>query len=156
MWLRKKTQKHQTSCTSCIIKPHNHLDRLCVNGIYKRPLRVPTKENAPVLIAVNIGGKNRGVRIDSSQTSWNVKSNGPQEASLRTKLVEVMEFQLNCFKSWKMMLWKWCTQYASTFVKLSSGHRTGKGQFSFLFQRKTMPKNAQTTAQLHSCHTLVK
>ena len=21
-----------------------------------------------------------------------------------------MEFQLSCFKSWKMMLWKWCTQ----------------------------------------------
>ena len=29
----------------------------------------------------------------------NVKSSGPQEASLRTKLVEVMEFQLSCFKS---------------------------------------------------------
>ena len=27
--------------------------------------------------------------------------------------------------------------------KLSSGHRTGKGQFSFQFQRKTMPKNVQ-------------
>ena len=31
----------------------------------------------------------------------------------------------------------------------SSGHRTGKGQFSFQSQRKAMPKNAQTTAQLH-------
>ena len=31
-----------------------------------------------------------------------------------------------------------------------------KGQFSFQFQRKAMPKNAQTTAQLHSFHTLVK
>ena len=40
--------------------------------------------------------------------------------------------------------------------KLSSGHRTGKGQFSFQFQRKAMPKNAQTTAQLHSSHMLVK
>ena len=30
-----------------------------------------------------------------------------------------------------------------------SGHRTGKGQFSFQSQRKAMPKNAQTTAQLH-------
>ena len=40
--------------------------------------------------------------------------------------------------------------------KLSSGHRTGKGQFSFQFQRKAMPKNAQTTTQLHSSHTLVK
>ena len=42
------------------------------------------------------------------------------------------------------------------FGKLSSGHRMGKGQFSFQFQRKAMPKNAQSTAQLHSSHTLVK
>ena len=47
-------------------------------------------------------------------------------------------------------------QYASTFGKLSSGHRTGKGQFSFQSQRKAMPKNAQTTAQLHPSHMLVK
>ena len=43
-------------------------------------------------------------------------------------------------------IWKSC----------GSGHRTGKGQFSFQSQRKAMPKNAQTTAQLHSSHTLVK
>ena len=49
-----------------------------------------------------------------------------------------------------------CTQYASKFGKLRSGHRTGKGQFSFQSQRKAMPKNAQTTAQLHSSHTLVE
>ena len=54
------------------------------------------------------------------------------------------------------MLWKCCTQYASKFGKLSSGHRTRKGQFSFQSQRKAMPKNAQTTAQLHSSHMLVK
>ena len=60
------------------------------------------------------------------------------------------------FKSWKTMLWKCCTQYASKFGKLSSDHRTGKGQFSFQSQRKAIPKNAQTTAQLHSSHTLVK
>ena len=29
--------------------------------------------------------------------------------------------------------------------KLSSGHRTGKGQFSFQSQRKAMTKNVQTT-----------
>ena len=78
------------------------------------------------------------------------------EASRWTKLVEVMEFQLSYFKSWKMMLWKCCTQHASKFGKLSSGHRTGKGQFSFQSQRKAMPKNAQTATQLHSSHTLVK
>ena len=44
----------------------------------------------------------------------------------------------------------------SKFGKLSSGHRTGKGQFSFQSQRKAVPKDAQTTAQLHSSHTLVK
>ena len=48
------------------------------------------------------------------------------------------------------------TQYASKFGKLSSGHRTGKGQFSFQSQRKAMPKSAQTTTQLHSSHTIVK
>ena len=47
-------------------------------------------------------------------------------------------------------------QYATKFGKLSGGHRTGKCQFSFQSQRKTMPKNAQTTTQLHSFHTLVK
>ena len=31
-----------------------------------------------------------------------------------------------------------------------------KGQFSFQSQRKAMPKNAQTTAHLHSSHMLVK
>ena len=40
-----------------------------------------------------------GVINTQSQTSWNVKSSGPEEASLRTKLVEVMEFQLSYFKS---------------------------------------------------------
>ena len=53
-----------------------------------------------------------------------------------------------------MMLLKYCTQYSSKFGKHSSGHRTGRGQFSFQSQRKAMPKNVQTSAQLHSSHTL--
>ena len=56
----------------------------------------------------------------------------------------------------KMILLECCTQYVSKFGKLSSGHRTGKGQFSFQFQRKAMPKNIQTTAQLHPLHWLAK
>ena len=43
---------------------------------------------------------------------------------------------------------------ACKFGKLSSGHKTGKGQLSFQSQRKAMPKKAQTTAQLHSSHVL--
>ena len=54
------------------------------------------------------------------------------------------------------MLWQCCTQYASKFRKLSSGHRTGKSQFSFQSQRKAIPKYAQTTAKLHSSHMLAK
>ena len=39
---------------------------------------------------------------------------------------------------------------------LASNQFPGKGQFSFQFQRKAMPKNAPTTAQLHSSHMIVK
>ena len=49
-----------------------------------------------------------------------------------------------------------CTQHVSKFGKVSNGHRTEKGQFSFQSQRKAIPKNAQTTTQLHSFHMLVK
>ena len=34
--------------------------------------------------------------------------------------------------------------------KTQQCHKTGNGQFSFQSQRKAMPKNVQTTAQLHS------
>ena len=40
--------------------------------------------------------------------------------------------------------------------QLSSGHRSGKSQFSFQSQRKEMPKNVQTTTQLNSSHALEK
>ena len=68
-----------------------------------------------------------------------------------------MEFRLSYFKSLKMMLWKCFTQYTSKFGKLSSGHRTGKGQFSFQSQRKAVPKNAQTTALIsHASKVMLK
>ena len=51
---------------------------------------------------------------------------------------------------------KCCTPYASIFGTLSSGHRTGKGQFSYQSQRKAMPTNAETTTQLQSSHMLAK
>ena len=40
--------------------------------------------------------------------------------------------------------------------KTQQCHRTGKGKFSFQCLKKAMTKNVQTTAQLHSSHTLVK
>ena len=56
---------------------------------------------------------------------------------------------------------RWCRESAALNMPVNldnsaSGHRSGKGQFSFQFQRKATPKNAQTTAQLHSSHTLIK
>ena len=40
--------------------------------------------------------------------------------------------------------------------KVNNSHNTGKGQFSFLSQRRAMPNNAQTTVQLHSFHKLAR
>ena len=55
------------------------------------------------------------------------------------------------------MLLKCCPQYASKFGKLSSGHRTGKGQFSFESLRKAMPKNVQTTTLIsHASKVMLK
>ena len=54
------------------------------------------------------------------------------------------------------MLLKCYAQYVSKFGKLSSGHRTGKGQFSLQSHRRAMPKSAQTTAKLHSFHMLAR
>ena len=86
------------------------------------------------------------------------KASGGEEIPVEIFQIREEIFQLRYFKSEKkkMMLPKCCTQYASKFGKLSSGHRTGKRQFSLQYQRKTMQKNAQTTAQFYSSHTLVK
>ena len=54
---------------------------------------------------------------------------------------------------------RWCCESAAlnmpANLENNSGHRTGQGQFSFQSQREAMPKNAQTTTQLHSSHTSV-
>ena len=52
----------------------------------------------------------------------------------------IKELHSICQQIWKSQQWP----------------QTGKGQFSFQSQRKAMSNNAQTTAQLHSSHTLVK
>ena len=55
-----------------------------------------------------------------------------------------------------MMLLKCFTQYVSKFGKLSSGQRTGKGQFSFKSHRRAKPKNIPTTVQLYSFNMLAR
>ena len=59
-----------------------------------------------------------------------------------------MEFQLRYFRSWNMMLWKCYTQYARKVRKFSTGHRTGKGEFSFQSQRKAIQSMLKL---LHNC-----
>ena len=54
------------------------------------------------------------------------------------------------------MLFKYCTQYIIKFGKLNNGHKTTKDQFSFQSQRRAIPKNVQTTIQLHSFHMLAR
>ena len=66
---------------------------------------------------------------------------------LKDDAVQVLQYAALCSSA---------VQCASKYGKFSSGHRTGKGQYSFQSQRKEMPKNAQTTTQLHSSHTLTK
>ena len=57
---------------------------------------------------------------------------------LKDDAVEVLHS--TCQQIWKTQQWP----------------QTRKSQFSFQYQRKTMPKNVQTTTQLHSFHTLTK
>ena len=46
--------------------------------------------------------------------------------------------------------------YASKFGKRSSGHRTGKGQFSFQSKRKAMPKNCTIALISHASKVMLK
>ena len=79
VWLSKKTQNLPASCTSCRLNPHNQLGRLCVYGIYKRSLRAlvrtSAKENALVLIAVDIGSKN--LEEQDQIRIWAAPTTGP-------------------------------------------------------------------------------
>ena len=62
--------------------------------------------------------------------------------------------QLSNLKSQNMMLLKCCTQYVK-FGKLSKEHRTGESVF-IQPQRRTIPKNVQTTIKLCSLHMLAR
>ena len=54
------------------------------------------------------------------------------------------------------MLWKCCTQYVRKLGKLSNGHRTGKGQFSFQSQRKAMPNYCTIALISHTSKVILK
>ena len=52
--------------------------------------------------------------------------------------------QAELFQILKMMLLKVLYYMCQQIGKLSSDHRSRKGQFSFKFQRRAVPKNVQT------------
>ena len=84
------------------------------------------------------------------EVKWALESSTTNKASIGD------EFPVELFQILKDDAEKVLHSICQQFGKLSHGHRTGKGRFSFQSQRKAMPKNAQTTAQLHSSHMLVK
>ena len=84
------------------------------------------------------------------ETKWALGSITTNKASggdgIPAELFQILKY--NAVK----VLHSICYQIA----KLSSGHRTGKGQFSFQSQRKVISNNIQTTTQLHSFHLPAK
>jgi len=66
VWLRKKIQNLPTSCTSCRLNLHNQLSRLCVYGVYKRPLRMPPKENVQFWYCGHWRQEHRGAGPDQN------------------------------------------------------------------------------------------
>ena len=65
------------------------------------------------------------------------------ESITTNKAGEVMKFQLSYFKSWKMMLWKCCTQHASKF---------GKQQWPQDWKRTVFISNPKE----RQCHRMLK
>ena len=110
--------------------------------LYKKDLHDPDKHNGVII--------HLEPDILECKVKWALESITINKGNADDGIV------LSSFKFLKMMLLKCCTQYASKVEKLSSGHRNGKGQFSFQSQRKSMPRKVQTATQLHSSHILVK
>ena len=120
--------------------------------------------------------KSRGTRDQIAKICWIIeKARGFQKKTSISGLLIMskpltMWITTNCGKFWKRWehqitwhaSWDICMEIkkqqlepdmeqktGSKSGKLSSGHRTGKGQFSFQSQTKAMPKKVQTTQLPH-------
>ena len=91
-----------------------------------------------------------GVATHLESDIHDVKSSGPLEELLTTKLVKVTELQLNYFQPQEMMLLKCYTLYARKFGKLSSDHRTGKVSFH------SNSKEGQCQRMFKQCHNFTR
>ena len=111
--------------------------------LYKKDLQDPDNRNCVITHLES--------DILKHEVKWALESITPNKASGGDGIT-VKLFQILKGDALKVLCYSQC---ASKYEKLSSGHRTGKGQFSFQLQRKAMPKNAQTTPPLHSFHMVV-
>ena len=111
-------------------------------GVYKKDLQDQDKHNGVIThLEPDILECEVKWALESITTSKASGGDGiPAELFQILKDDAVKVLQSICQQIWKTQKWP----------------HDWKGQFSFQSQRKAMPKNAQTTAQLHSSHMLVK
>ena len=86
--------------------------------------------------------------LTQSQTFWNVKSNEPQDCITMNKASGGDGISVELFQILKDDAVKALHSICQQFGKLSSGHRTGKGQFSFRSQRRQCQSMLKL---LHNC-----
>ena len=110
--------------------------------LYKKDLNDPDNHNSVIT--------HLQPDILESEVKWVLEASLMNKASGRDGITAEL-FQILKDDSVKVL-----HSVCQKFVKLSSGHRTGKGQILLQSQRRVMPKNVQTTAQLHSSHMLAK
>ena len=113
--------------------------------LYKKDLHDPDNHNG-VIADLQPGNLDCEVKQVLGSITLNKASRGdgiPVELFQILKDDAVKVLHSICQQIWKTQDWN------SGF-----GHRTGKGQFSYQSQRRAMPKNVQTTAQVLSSHML--
>ena len=110
--------------------------------LYRRGLNDPKKHNAVI--------RHPEPDILECKVKWALGSIATNQASGGDRIPPEL-FQIPKEEAVKVL-----HSISNKCGKLGSGHRTGKGQFSFKSQRKAMPKKTQTTAKLHSSPTLAK
>ena len=156
-WITKKASEFQKNLYFCFTDYAKAFDCADNNKLWTILKEMEIPDHLTCLLINLYVGQEATVRTGHGTTDWFQIGKGACHGCILSPCLFNLYaeyIQLSYFKSWKLILWKCCTQNASKFGKLSSGHRTGKGQFSFQSQRKAMTKNAQTIAQLHSSHTL--
>jgi len=93
---------------------------------------------------VTVKSEKVGLKLNIQKTK--IMASGPITS---WEIEGVMEFRWAISNPKRLCCESAALNMSANLGKLSSGHRTGKRQFSFQPQRKAMATNAQTTAQLH-------